>query len=186
MFIVKNDPSLRRICLLGEKNREEVEYIEFISQDKLLLKMKTGYWTLMSTEGQILEMKNDLKQVLNSANWTYLSAEEQDFTKTRLNLISDEYIASILLDHRGKILRAVRLPINQSEKTSATGMTRSRTKLHSRTLISYTGSELYYVANDNGGDEELGYFGQKSNEDDNNLNSITCSMKADLYDITVY
>ena len=78
-MIFKNIPSSRKVVTFDTKRRY-VEIFQMISEDQILVKMRPSadsnsatYWSLMNTEGELLEIPPELEEILNErSDWCQL------------------------------------------------------------------------------------------------------------------
>ena len=64
-FVIKPQSGTRKICLVGSKGISAVKMIDFITHDKILIKLRGNYWSCMDTSGQIQPIPRTLLKLLN-------------------------------------------------------------------------------------------------------------------------
>ena len=70
-MLIKEQPDTRQCNYIGQKARRDVILVTFLSESKLLCKLRTdrkdeSYWTLIDSEGMIHRIPNTLRRILHS------------------------------------------------------------------------------------------------------------------------
>ena len=76
---ILRDPGMRQEAFLGVRSQLYVRQIAFIAKKILLLKMKSYrddefYWSMINTEGKILNISKPLKQLLIKSDWQAINS----------------------------------------------------------------------------------------------------------------
>ena len=99
-LLFKFDPSTRKVCTLGQ-HRKDVQLFQLLNENLMLIKFReddfrpdTNYWTMMSVQGQIQEIPEDLNKILTAQDWSSMimkqirepvDQEHVDMVKDRVN-----------------------------------------------------------------------------------------------------
>ena len=105
--LIKTDPSSRMVPIVGEKMFKDITLCNFISQDRILIKMTRfdkwchicHRWLIKNTDGTVVEISSSLRKLLESADWTKLVTDVLENGTTRLLLCAEKGSwAHILID----------------------------------------------------------------------------------------
>ena len=111
-FILKESPGSRKCPVLGNKSQRDVLLCGFISENKLLLKMRTDrktdtFWTLIDSSGEILDFPRTLSRILYSDDWTSMKTQLIKSNQNQLLLESQKKIVAFRFNENGILLDSV-------------------------------------------------------------------------------